>query len=130
MFQKSTNVDTDMWPILIIRAGDTDDAEIVERTLAVVEELYLTRKEPYVTVLDGSNGKRPSPAQRYLQVEFRRKHESHIKQFSLGSAIVCSSEIIKAVATAMYWIKAPDNVTKMFIDMESAIAWAREQLET
>ena len=45
MYQKDTNVDSDNWPILLIRAGDTDDTDIVERTLAVVEELYQTKKE-------------------------------------------------------------------------------------
>ena len=130
MFQKDTNVDTDLWPIVIIRSGDTDDADVAERTLAVVEELYQTKKEPYVTVLDGSNGRRPSPAQRYIQVEFRRKHAEHVKTFCRGFALVSKSEIIKAVATAMYWIKSPDTATKVFTDMESAIAWARAQLET
>jgi hypothetical protein len=130
MFQKDTNVDTDMWPILIIRAGDTDDADIAERTLAVVEELYQTKKEPYVTVLDGRNGRRPSPDQRYLQVEFRRKHEDHVRQYSRGTAIVSKSEILKAVVAAMHWIKAPDTTTKMFTDMASAIAWAHTRLET
>ena len=129
MYQEDTNVDSDNWPILLIRAGETDDTSIVERTLAVVEDLYETRKEPYVMVLDGRNGRRPSPAQRYLQVEFRRKHAKHVRQYSRGTAIVCKSEILKAVATAMYWIKAPDSVTKMFTDMESAIAWANERLE-
>ncbi len=130
MFSNGTNVDIDMWPILIIRAGETDDADIVERSLEVVEKQYLTKKEPYVTVLDGRNGRRPSPAQRYLQVEFRRKHQDHVKQYSRGTAIVCKSEVLRAVATAMYWIKAPDNVTKMFTDMDEAIDWARERLET
>jgi hypothetical protein len=130
MFQKGTNVETDMWPILIIRAGEIEDVGITERTLEVVEKLYQTKKESFVTVLDASNGVRPSPAQRYVQVEFRRKHEDHIKQYSRGTAIVCKSEILRAVATAMYWIKAPDNVTKMFTDLDDAIEWARDQLET
>ncbi len=38
MFSNGTNVDIDMWPILIIRAGETDDADIVERSLEVVEK--------------------------------------------------------------------------------------------
>jgi hypothetical protein len=130
MFQKDTNVDLDQWPILIIRSGEVEDVGIAERTLAVVEKLYQTKKEPYVTVLDGSNGKRPTAAQRYLQVEFRRKHEDHVKQYSRGTAIVCKSEILRAVATAMFWIKPPDNAAKMFTDMDDAIDWARARLET
>ena len=129
MFQEGTNVDIDMWPILIIRSGDTDDADIAERTLAVVEELYQRKKEPYVTVIDASNGRRPSPAQRYLQVEFRRAHEEHVKTYCRGFALISKSEILKAVATAMHWIKSPDTATKVFTDMDSALAWANAQLE-
>jgi hypothetical protein len=129
MFHKDTNVDVGMWPILIIKEADSDDPGIVERSLSVVEELYETKKEPYVTVIDGRAGRRPSPAQRYLQTEFRRKYEDHVKQYSRGTAIVTKSEILKAVVSAMFWLKAPDNVAKMFTDMESAIEWARDRLE-
>ena len=128
MFKEGTNVDIDMWPIIIVRVGDTDDAGIAERSLNVVEELYQSKREPFVTIIDASSGRRPSPEQRYVQTEFRRKHEDHIKKYSRGTALVFNSEILKAVVTAMHWIKPPDTTTKAFKDVDSAIAWAKERL--
>jgi hypothetical protein len=129
MFQENTNVDIDMWPILIVRADDNDNADISNRTLAVIEQMYQIKKEPYVTILDARNGRRPSAPQRYVETEFRRKHEDHIKEYSRGTAIVLKSEILKAVVTAVHLIKPPATTTKFFTDMQRAFEWARTQLE-
>ena len=80
-------------------------------------------------VIDASEGRRPSPAQRYLETEFRRKHEGHVRKYCRGSAIIVKSEIIKAVITAVYWIKPPDTKTKFFTDMDSAMVWAHSRLK-
>lgn len=123
------NVDASMWPILIIKEAESGDVETVQGCLGFLDELYATRKEPYVTIIDAQQGHRPSANQRYLQTEFRRKHEDHVKRYSLGTAIVFKSEILKAVITAMFWIKPPDTVTKAFTDMNSALDWARSRLQ-
>jgi hypothetical protein len=106
---------------------DLDQAKIA---LEVVEEMYQTHQEPYVTVLDARDGKRPSAVERNLQNEFRVKHEAHVRQYCRGSALVCNSEIIKGVATAMFWFKKPDTETKVFTNMDEAMAWARSRLES
>ena len=129
MVVENKSLDIDTWPILVARLTDPGDISGLENDLALVEDLFIAKKESYVTIIDARNGERPSPAQRYLQTEFRRKHEDHIKQYSRGTAIVVNSEILKAVARAMFWIKAPDNVTKMFTDMDEAIEWAQLRLE-
>ena len=123
-------MDIAQWPILIVVLGAEDDEGLVERSLKVIEELYENRREPFVTIIDATSGRRLTPAERYSQTEFRRKHEDHIKEYSRGTALVFNSEILKAVVTAMHWLKPPDNVTKTFTDMDSATAWAKERLET
>ena len=129
MNPEPSSIDASMWPILIVRIVKNDQPEYLEREFDVVANLYETRKEPYVTVVDASNSHRPSPAHRYLQTEFRRRYQDHVRAYCRGTAIVVNSAIIRAVITAIFWIKPPDTKTKFFADMDSAIAWARAQLE-
>ena len=130
MFIEGTNIDLDLWPIIVIKQADAGDDEMNQRNLVALDELYTTRKEPYVTVMDARGGKRPNAGQRYLQTEFRRKHQDHVKTYCRGFAIVTTSEAIKGVTSAMFMIKEPDTVTELFTDMDSAVAWARERLGT
>lgn len=128
MHSEHSSIDASRWPILIVRIIKNDEAGYLRRSFEAVAELYRTRKEPYVTVIDTSSGHRPSPDHRYLQTEFRREHAAHVKKYCRGTAIVVKSEIIKAVVTAIFWIKPPDTETKFFTDMDSAVAWARGRL--
>ena len=129
MSSETSSIDASRWPILVIRIVENDELEFLQRSFDAVAELYKTKKEPYVTVIDASSSHRPSPAHRYLQTEFRREHEAHVRKYCRGTAIVVKSEIIKAVVTAIFWIKPPDTKTKFFTDMDNAMAWARERLD-
>jgi hypothetical protein len=126
MTKTSEKVLTDQWPIMILLPSDSVDEG--KHSLEVVEEMYQTHSEPYVLVLDAREGKRPSAVERNLQTEFRIKHETHVRRYCRGSALVCNSEIIRGVATAMFWLKKPDTVTKAFTNIDEAMTWARSRL--
>jgi hypothetical protein len=121
-------VQTDQWPILILRPSR--NLEEAKQAMAVVEEIYQTHKEPYALILDGREGKRPSAVERKLQNDFRIKYQDYVRKYCYGSALVCNSQIIRGVATAMFWVKKPDTATKVFTDMDEAMAWGRSILET
>ena len=55
--------------------------------------------------------------------------EDYVKKYCRGSALVTNSEIVKGIATAMFWFKKPDTETRVFTDMDEAMAWARSKLE-
>jgi hypothetical protein len=127
MIKTSPSVQTDQWPILILKAArDMADARLAQD---IVEELYQAHNEPYVTILDAREGKRPSAVERRLQNAFRIKYQDYVRKYCYGSALVTNSEIIRGAATAMFWVKKPDTATKVFTHMDEAIAWARSLLE-
>ena len=80
MTSERSSIDASQWPILIIRIVPNDEVDFLVRSFEAVADLYHTRKEPYVTIIDASSGHRPSPEHRYLQTEFRRQHEDHVKK--------------------------------------------------
>jgi hypothetical protein len=127
MIKTSKNVITDDWPIIILLTSDTLAES--RHALDVVEEIYKTHQEPYAIVLDARDGRKPSAGERNLQNDFRIKHEKYVRKYCRGSALVSNSEIIKAIAAAMFWFKKPDTVTKVFTDMDEAMAWTRSLLE-
>jgi hypothetical protein len=127
MNKTATTVITDDWPILILQTSDT--LEDSRHALDVVEEIYETHQEPYAIVLDARDGRKPSATERNLQNDFRIKHEEHVRKYCRCSALVCNSALIKGIAAAMFWFKKPDTVTKVFNDMDEAMAWARSRLE-
>jgi hypothetical protein len=127
MIKTDKNVIMDGWPILILKTSDT--LEESRHALDVVEEIYETHQEPYAIVLDASDGRKPSAAERNMQNDFRVEHQEYVRKYCRGSALVCNSAIIRGVANAMFWFKKPDTVTKVFTDMDEAMAWARSLLE-
>ena len=127
MTKISKTVITDDWPILILQTSDT--LEESRHALDVVEEIYETHQEPYAIVLDARDGRKPSATERNLQNDFRIKHQEYVREYCRCSALVCNSAIIKGIAAAMFWFKKSDTVTKVFNDMDEAMAWARSRLE-
>ena len=109
--------------MLVLRGSE--DVEESKYALEVVEEIYETRPEPYAIVLDARDGQKPSAYIRNMQNEFRVKHQDHVRKYCRGSALVTNSSIIKGVATAMFWFKKPDTVTKVFTEYNEAMDWVR-----
>ena len=126
MEKTSKTVIMDDWPILILRTSE--NLEESKHALDVVEEIYTTHQEPYAIVLDARDGRKPTAVERNMQNDFRVKHEDYVKKYCRGSALVTNSSIIKGVATAMFWFKKPDTVTKVFTEMDEAMEWVRSLL--
>ena len=117
------------WPILVVYSPSNFTEEDLKAHLDELGKIYDTHKEPYVLILDGRSGRRPSAVQRKIQSDFREKYDAHIRQFCRGTAFVTNSELLKGAATAMFWVKKPTSTTKFFTDFDEAVAWAEEQLK-
>ena len=126
--ENSAVVQLDRWPLLIVYSPASMDEEALVRQLKLLGDVYDERKEPYVLILDARSGRRPKARERAIQTEFRERYEDHIKAYRKGMAIVTNSELIKGVATAMFWLKKPDVATKFFTDFDEATEWAEQQL--
>ena len=117
------------WPILVVYSPPQHTDDELREHLKELGEIYDSRKEPYVLVLDARSGRRPSAVQRKIQSDFREKYDAHVRQFSRGTAFVTNSELLKGAATAMFWVKKPASTTKFFTNMDEAMVWAEEQLK-
>ena len=121
-------VETGYWPILITHSIPSMTEEKLTRQLEICGRLYVERQEPYVLVVDARTGRRPDAIERKILNDFRAEHQGHIHRFCRGIAFVFSSELLRGVLTAMYWVRKPSTETKVFTDYETALNWGAEQL--
>jgi hypothetical protein len=120
----------DRWPILVVYSPPNFSEKDLQNQLDQLGKVYNTRKEPYALVIDARSGRRPSALDRKIQSEFREKYDAHIKKYCRGLAIVTNSEFLKGVTTAMFWVKKPATATKFFTDLDQAIAWTEDRLQS
>jgi hypothetical protein len=119
------------WPLIFVRLpAMMNDPRVVERFTRQLDRAY-ARREHFVATIDCSAvAKFPGAVERkmltdWLSDERRIKSE---RETSLGSALVLTSGPMRAVVSAMYWIKRPITPQVWKATAGEAIDWCCERL--
>ncbi len=119
--------DESRFPLVLVRPrGKATDAE-VEALLAAFKR-PLNRREKYVEIFDGTHADPGSPTQRRRIADWMRAHTSLISTYSLGTAIVIPSALVRGALTAVFWIQPMPCPYTVVSTMAEAEAWAEEKL--
>jgi hypothetical protein len=123
-------IDERRWPLVFATwpAEPLGDAEFEEMVLAMSR--FTRRGEPYAVVHDARRAARPTPRQRAFAATHQQADAEASRRWLRGAALVVSTPLIAGVATAINWITPSPYPQKFFSSIESAEAWAVEQLET
>jgi hypothetical protein len=121
-------IDVSRHPLVVITFVGATSEDDFDRYLEEMQRLVLSRRERNVTIIDGSRSERTTPLQRRKQADWMRTNDDMLRRYSLGTAFVISSPVVRGVLTAILWVSpmsAPHTVVATY---EEAERWANAQL--
>jgi hypothetical protein len=107
--------------------GLATDAEF-DAYLDTMSRTVLDRREMTVTILDARASGRAPASQRKKQADWLKQHEHRLRQYSLGTAFVIDSPLVRGVLTAILWVQPMATAYTIVGTLEAAERWAAEQL--
>jgi hypothetical protein len=111
-----------LWPIAVIDIGN-GDRPTYEALFAKVDELVISRKEPYVMLTDTRRVTAiPGADVRKFMADWMKKNS--VGHTSLGSVTIVRSALVKGGLTALYWLFTPPNPQGVAGDWAEAHAWS------
>lgn len=114
-------VDDRYFPLVVNTIPERLRAEDLPRFLAESERV-LKRREPYVTISDTSRTREiPNATVRKALAEWNERVEPQMKQFTLGSAIVITSPLVRGGLTALFWLAPPPYPQQVVATVEDAL---------
>ncbi len=119
-------VDDSRWPLMLVtqRAAQLTDAERLESLEASDRVLKAHGTERYCMVLDNRKAG-PMPAtQRKMIAEYMERNSVRARTRCVGTAFVSDSVVMRAMLTAIMWLRKPEVETQVFGDLDEATAWA------
>lgn len=120
--QPGIETDESSWPILQV----TPPATVTDGMLAAYLDWYRTvdeRRGPHAIVMDLRGSQGITTEQRRMMLS--RMEERGGRTSCLGLAMVFESKVLRAILTAMFWVRSPPYPTRVFADRESAFGWCR-----
>ncbi len=117
------------WPVLVctlsqdISIGDVDAIE------AVTLEAF-AKREKHVLIFDGRRVQtRPDALVRQKMAKFTNDTRDESKLWTLGTAIVVESALLRSVITAVHWVSPPSVPVEAVSTFDAAIDRARAWLQ-
>jgi hypothetical protein len=119
-------ISLERWPVVVIaqQVPQLTDAERLE-ALAESDRLLSSRTGKYSMVLDNRKAGPVPPTQRKLIADYMEKHAARARMRCLSTAFVMDSTVMRGVLTAIMWIRKPEVETRVFAELDEAIAWSR-----
>lgn len=123
----SPSIWTDMsrWPVVLITLPKavTDDqlADLIVHTARMKKD----RPGMYALVLDLRKTEAVSPTQRKMLTDSMEKLDGEsAPDRCAGVALVFSSQVLRGVLTAIFWVRRPACPCSVFTDRGDALVWA------
>ena len=114
-------VDDRFFPLVVNIIPERLQAEHLPRFFAKSEQV-LHRRESYVTITDISATREiPNASVRRQIAEWSKKVEPLVKQYTLGSAIVITSPLVRGGLTALFWLAPPLYPQQVVATLDDAI---------
>jgi hypothetical protein len=119
--------DDSLWPLLNVKFTGANSNEEFEGYLSKMSE-FLARQQHLITIFDSSEATAsPSMEQRQRQVEWLTQNEEQLRQWSLGSAFVIKSPVIRLAMNVIYTLKQPPSPYTVTGDVQAARIWAADR---
>ena len=114
--------------ITVTFVGLATEAEFDEY-LDEMTRMILERKEKTVTILDARASGRAPATPRKKQADWLKQHERELRRYSLGTAFVIDSPLVRGVLTAIFWVQPMATAYAIVGTLEEAERWAMARLQ-
>jgi hypothetical protein len=121
-------IDVSRHPIVVVTFDGLATDREFEEYLAAMTKLVLDRRQPNVTILDARASGRSPATQRKKQADWLKQHDQLLRRYSLGTAFVITSPLVRGVLTAILWVQPMSTPHTVVATLDEADRWAREKL--
>jgi hypothetical protein len=123
-------ISADRWPVVVItqHVEQLTDEERLS-SLAESDRVLTSRPGHYSLVLDNRKAGPVPPRQRKLIAEYMERHALRSRTRCCSTAFVMDSAVMRGVLTAIMWLRKPEIETRVFGELQEAIAWSLRQHE-
>ncbi len=122
-------LDITRWPLVVItqHVSQLSDEERIA-TLEETDRVLAEQTGRYALVLDNRKAEPPSAKQRALIGEYGVRSAERVKQRCVATALVVSTEVMRAMITAVQWQTGKQDNLEVFDELAMALAWTQHRL--
>jgi hypothetical protein len=121
-------LDTNQWPIAVVTPEGVATTEELSEFFAAYTAMLRARREAYVLIIDLRRSADMPAAQRKVLTDYMKKQEDVVRMRCAGTALIFESAVMRAVLTAIFWVKQPPQEVRVFGNVQEAVAWGGEAL--
>lgn len=121
------DVDESRFPLVVVSFRGVVSDEKFDAYLASMTR-RLRRQERYATLIDATQAGQIPALQRKKQAEWQRDHTELLRAYTVGTAFVLGSPIIRGFLTAILWLQPLPSPHHVATTLDEAERWATEQL--
>lgn len=122
------NIDLVRWPVIVVQPRpNVTDAQL-RAALESYSRILAARPGVYTMVMDNRAASALSASQRKIIADYNSTHEARARERCRGVAFVMTSSFVRGIMTAVFWLKKPATETRVFEDVDEAIAWAHSRI--
>jgi hypothetical protein len=125
---RSIEVNVERWPLVVVVFDGTPTQRDFDAFLGATLGI-LHRKQKHAYIVDARKGTMLPREMRQQQGEWLKTHKALIQSYSLGSAVVLKSSVLRFVLATIYLIQPPVSPTENFTTIEEATAWIQKILK-
>ncbi len=122
------NLDIGRWPVPVVTPEGVVSDEELSAFFDQYSGMLRVKREPYSIVIDLRRSADMPAKQRKTLTDYMKKQELVAGMYCAGTALVFESSIMRAILTAIFWIKQPPQEVRVFTNLQEAEDWAREVL--
>jgi hypothetical protein len=120
-------VDVSRWPVVQLKCVGRPSDHQWAGHLREIEEKVLSRREPFVHVIDQTRGELPDPVQRSLIVRHQLRMEPHYRAYCRGEVYVTTPEMQRLMCTVFSQARPPYPYA--FVEnLDEAARWVEVRL--
>ncbi len=121
-------LDTSRWPVPVVTPQGLVSPSELSDFFTAYSAMIAQRRQQYVLLIDLRRSADMPPAQRKLLTDHMKKQEQVLGRLCAGTGLIFESVLMKALLTAIFWVKQPPQEVRVFNTLEEATLWATEAM--
>jgi len=124
----SIDLDKSHWPVPVVTPQGLVSTEELSQFFEQYSSMLKARPEVYVLIVDLRRSGDMPPAQRKVLTDFMKKQEDVVGRLCAGTVLVFESALMRALLTAIFWVKNPPQEVRVCASVQEGMEWATQAL--
>ena len=122
------DLDISRWPTAIVTPTGTVTSEELTQFFESYSSMLRNKREHYALIIDLRRSADMPAGQRKILTDYMKRQEAVAGMLCAGTALVFESTLMRALLTAIFWVRNPPQEVRVFGTVQEATYWAAEAL--